>query len=176
SFPLSEKFLPPLLLAIVVESLLYGMHTIIFFLCVRVLLQQKRRLRMIMLVAVVIMFMLATADLAITWNIILQHTQILYSGDSSKLLTAIYPKFIIFLINKSVPLPRRFRYRIKGPAHVQYISRLLADPLAPCPDLIVPTGNPLLCSLGKQKDYPVYRGFARNCRNRYVSPFVSENQ
>jgi hypothetical protein len=79
-----------------------GIHLVIFFLCVRVLLPRRRKIQRVMLGAVVIMFLLATFDVAVSWRLFLRHTPVLYTGTSATFLQAVHPKIIIHLINKSV--------------------------------------------------------------------------
>jgi len=57
---------------------------------------------MVMLGAIVVMFVLATVDIGISWNIMFQHTSSLYMGASIKLLDRMYPKFLLYIVNKSV--------------------------------------------------------------------------
>ncbi|KAF9475755.1 hypothetical protein BDN70DRAFT_222544 [Pholiota conissans] len=105
-FALSERFLTPLLSAFVVESLLYGIHVTLFFFCLRTLLRRRRarrsRLQLAMLIAVVVMFALATADVAISWHVLLSRTWYLYTGTTTRLQKALYPKFAIHLINNII--------------------------------------------------------------------------
>lgn len=79
-----------------------GIHVILFFICVYILVQRRKKLQMVMLGVVVAMFILATVDIAFTWHVILQHTTSLYTGDSVALMHRIYPKFLCFFVNKSV--------------------------------------------------------------------------
>lgn len=49
------------------------------------------------------MFILATADIAVSWNVLFRHTTSLYTGNTtSTVLQRIYPKFLIYIVNKSV--------------------------------------------------------------------------
>lgn len=80
-----------------------GIHFVIFCLCVRVLLPRRRKIQRMMLGAVVVMFLLATLDVAMSWRLFLRHTPVLYTGTSATFLQAVYPKIIIHLVNKSVP-------------------------------------------------------------------------
>lgn len=57
---------------------------------------------MVMLAAAVVMFILATSDIAVSWNIFLNHAAWLYTGTSDNFVKAIYPKFFLHLFNKSV--------------------------------------------------------------------------
>ncbi|KAF8816441.1 hypothetical protein BYT27DRAFT_6446554 [Phlegmacium glaucopus] len=103
-FQLTVNFLPSLLLGFLVESLLYGMHAILFFICVYILVRRRRRrkLQMAMLGAIVVTFILATADIAVSWSITLRHTTSLYTGDSAALLHRLYPKFLFFIVNNLI--------------------------------------------------------------------------
>ncbi|KAF8186648.1 hypothetical protein BJ912DRAFT_457399 [Pholiota molesta] len=100
--PLTLSELPYLILGFIVESLLYGVHLVIFFLCVRVLLPRRRKIQRMMLGAVVIMFLLATFDVAVSWRLFLRHTPVLYTGTSATFLQAVHPKIIIHLINNLI--------------------------------------------------------------------------
>jgi len=57
---------------------------------------------MLMFAAATVMFILATSDIAVSWNIFLNHVEWLYTGDSDNFMKAIYPKFFLHLFNKSV--------------------------------------------------------------------------
>jgi hypothetical protein len=80
-----------------------GVHAILFLICMRILLGRRRSvMKTAMLIAVVVMFGLATGDVAVSWHIILGRTSILYTGTTTKLQHAIRPKLAIHFINKSV--------------------------------------------------------------------------
>ncbi|KDR79167.1 hypothetical protein GALMADRAFT_243060 [Galerina marginata CBS 339.88] len=55
-----------------------------------------------MLAALIVMFILATADIAVSWNLVLAHTQWLYRGDSTTLFRAVHPKFLLHLVNNVI--------------------------------------------------------------------------
>ena len=57
---------------------------------------------MMMFAAVIVMFILATSDIAVSWNIFLNHAEWMYTGSSNNYMKAIYPKFFLYLSNKSV--------------------------------------------------------------------------
>lgn len=57
---------------------------------------------MMVLTVAVVMFILATADIGVSWNVLLRQTTSLYTGDTSTLLQKIYPKFLFYIVNKSV--------------------------------------------------------------------------
>lgn len=46
------------------------------------------------------MFGLATADIGVSYNALLNYTSEIMEGDSRILLEKIYPKFLIHLVNK----------------------------------------------------------------------------
>ncbi|KJA25145.1 hypothetical protein HYPSUDRAFT_85624 [Hypholoma sublateritium FD-334 SS-4] len=91
--------LPFFILGFLVESLLYGIHFVIFCLCLRILLPLRRKFQRMMLGAVIAMYLLATIDTAVSWHLILRRTAILYDSDSFTFLRIIYPKIVIHLIN-----------------------------------------------------------------------------
>ncbi|KAF9483248.1 hypothetical protein BDN70DRAFT_874121 [Pholiota conissans] len=97
--PITLKVLPYVVLAFVLEGLLYGIHLVIFCLCVRVLLPRRRKLQRMMLGAIIVMFILATIDVAMSWRLFLGHTHFLYGGTSATFLRAVQPKIIIHLVN-----------------------------------------------------------------------------
>ncbi|KAF9561246.1 hypothetical protein CPC08DRAFT_750067 [Agrocybe pediades] len=101
---LTEDDLPPILLASLVESLLYGVHVVMFCLCARILWKrwQGRLLQVLMLGAVVTMFLFATTDVALSWNLVIRHTRMLYTADMTTLYKTIYPKFAIHLVNNAI--------------------------------------------------------------------------
>lgn len=78
------------------------MHAILFFICVHILVQRQRILQMVMLGAIVVMFILATADIGISWNITLRHTTSLYTGDVTTLEHRLYAKYLLYVVNKLV--------------------------------------------------------------------------
>ena len=47
-----------------------------------------------------VMFILATADIGISWNVLLRHTTSLYTGNTITVLRMFYPKFLFYTINK----------------------------------------------------------------------------
>jgi len=57
---------------------------------------------MMMLAAVIVMFILATVDVAISWNLLLRHTKWLYSSDIGTVYKAVYPKFLLYLVNNVI--------------------------------------------------------------------------
>ncbi|KAF8192958.1 hypothetical protein BJ912DRAFT_961543 [Pholiota molesta] len=102
-FPLSESDLPPILAAFLVSVPFLSVHAILFLICMRILLGRRRSvMKTAMLIAVVVMFGLATGDVAVSWHIILGRTSILYTGTTTKLQHAIRPKLAIHFINKSL--------------------------------------------------------------------------
>ncbi|KAJ3509567.1 hypothetical protein NLJ89_g5153 [Agrocybe chaxingu] len=71
------------------------MHVILFALCVRVLFRRKRKMQLAMLVAVVIMFVLATADVGVSWRIAVRHPEWMYVGDSRAFMKAILSQVFV---------------------------------------------------------------------------------
>ena len=57
---------------------------------------------MMMFAVVIVMFILATSDIAVSWNIFLNHAEWMYTRSSNNYMKAIYPKFFLYLSNKSV--------------------------------------------------------------------------
>ena len=78
------------------------MHVVLFPICARILFRRRRKIQLMMLAAVAVMFALATADVAVSWRLFLRHTKWLYTEDIHLLYKAIFPKFWIFLVNKYV--------------------------------------------------------------------------
>jgi len=78
------------------------MHVVLFVMCSRVLLRRRRRAQMLMFAAATVMFILVTSDIAVSWNIFLNHAEWLYIGNSDNFVKAIYPKFFLYLFNKTV--------------------------------------------------------------------------
>ncbi|KAF9044460.1 hypothetical protein BJ165DRAFT_1481337 [Panaeolus papilionaceus] len=87
-----------------VETLLYGMHVILFVTCMRILLRRPRRRKahISMLLVAVVMFVLSAADVALSWNIGINHADVLFLGNTSQLYLKIYPKIILFYINSII--------------------------------------------------------------------------
>lgn len=80
------------------------MHVILFLICVYILVRRRARgkQRIMILMVAVVMFILATADIAVSWNVLLQDTTSLYTGNTTTLLERLYPKFLLYIVNKSV--------------------------------------------------------------------------
>lgn len=57
---------------------------------------------MMMFAAVIVMFILATSDIAVPWNIFLDQAEWMYTETSNNFVKAIYLKFFLHLFNKSV--------------------------------------------------------------------------
>ncbi|TFK37117.1 hypothetical protein BDQ12DRAFT_222515 [Crucibulum laeve] len=101
-FPLSWETLPPTTAAVLVESLLYGMHVLLFFICCYILLRRRRPLQLVMLAAISVTFILASTDVAISWNIFIRHGRMLVESDTRWFLDQIYPKFLLHLANNFI--------------------------------------------------------------------------
>ncbi|KAF8154597.1 hypothetical protein B0H34DRAFT_530179 [Crassisporium funariophilum] len=54
---------------------------------------------MAMLAAVIVMFILTTTDVGVSWRLALDRTTILYKGNSDAFVKALYPKFLFHLVN-----------------------------------------------------------------------------
>ncbi|EAU86945.2 hypothetical protein CC1G_09802 [Coprinopsis cinerea okayama7 len=91
--PLTQKSLAPVLGAVLAETLLYGVHLILFLICVYFLVARKMRLQWLMLSGVIAMFLLATADIGFSFHTILKQTQ-----------SIVFPKFVIYVTNNSIAL------------------------------------------------------------------------
>lgn len=57
---------------------------------------------MMMFAAVIVMFILATSDIAVSWNIFLNHAEWLDTGNSDNFIKALYPKFFLHLFNNFI--------------------------------------------------------------------------
>ena len=78
------------------------MHVILFLICVYLLVRRRGKQQIMILMVAVVMFILATADIAVSWNVMLQDTTSLYTGNTTTLLQRLYPKFLFYIVNKSV--------------------------------------------------------------------------
>ncbi|KAF9044463.1 hypothetical protein BJ165DRAFT_1528995 [Panaeolus papilionaceus] len=98
--------IPYIILAILVEALLYGIHVMLFISCVRILVKQPQRSRgrfqIPILVALTVMFLCTTADIAVSWHIGINDTLELAQSTSLHLVEKIYPKFILHQANSTI--------------------------------------------------------------------------
>ncbi|KAF8880555.1 hypothetical protein BD779DRAFT_1675893 [Infundibulicybe gibba] len=81
--------------AILFETLLYGIYIVLFFICVHILLRNKRTLQLPLLVLAILMFSIATADIGVTYAYLLRY---ILRGEIAP-FTYVYPKFILFVTN-----------------------------------------------------------------------------
>ncbi|KAG2004484.1 hypothetical protein CC2G_003037 [Coprinopsis cinerea AmutBmut pab1-1] len=102
--PLTQKSLAPVLGAVLAETLLYGVHLILFLICVYFLVARKMRLQWLMLSGVIAMFLLATADIGFSFHTILKQTQSIVRGTTLTFLRKVFPKFVIYVTNNSIAL------------------------------------------------------------------------
>ncbi|KAG2004488.1 hypothetical protein CC2G_003041 [Coprinopsis cinerea AmutBmut pab1-1] len=100
--PLSQKTLPPILAAALAETLLYGIHAVLFIICVYFLLVRTIRLQWTMLSGIVIMFLLATADVAFSFHTLLGRTHVVIRGTTLTFLERVYPKYLIYVTNNFI--------------------------------------------------------------------------
>lgn len=114
---------------------LIGMHVILFVTCMRILLRRPRRRKahISMLLVAVVMFVLSAADVALSWNIGINHADVLFLGNTSQLYLKIYPKIILFYINRYVIL-----YILLIWLNVHPISSIIADILLVSPMFYLP--------------------------------------
>jgi len=101
-FALSRAWFSPLVAASLAETLVYGMHVILFVMGSSVLIKKGGRAQIVSLWAMTIMFGLATADVAFSYHVLLNHTDEILAGDSLGFLMMVYPKFLIHLINNLI--------------------------------------------------------------------------
>ncbi|TFK37112.1 hypothetical protein BDQ12DRAFT_724568 [Crucibulum laeve] len=98
-------FLSAVNAAFFVEALLYGIHIVLFTICVYILIKNRKSTHPAILVAVVIMFALSTADIAITFRAIIKDLPkiiTLQFDQLDNISRRIYPKNPIFVANNLV--------------------------------------------------------------------------
>lgn len=59
-------------------------------------------MKFVMLAGVVVMFILATADVGVSFHLMLRETNIFVQGNSKTLLTKAYPKFLLHVTNNLI--------------------------------------------------------------------------
>jgi hypothetical protein len=59
-------------------------------------------MKFVMFAGVLVMFILATADVGVSFHLMLRETNIFVQGNSKTLLTKAYPKFLLHVTNKWV--------------------------------------------------------------------------
>ncbi|KAF5339805.1 hypothetical protein D9611_009177 [Ephemerocybe angulata] len=104
--PLSRKNFPPIIVGALVESMLYGIHLILFLICISLLLSKRLRLHYLMLSGITAMMVLATADIALTWRFLLFTSSMdpldIIRGTTLTFLKKLFPKFMIYVANNLV--------------------------------------------------------------------------
>ncbi|TFK23337.1 hypothetical protein FA15DRAFT_670616 [Coprinopsis marcescibilis] len=100
--PLTPASIPPLLAAALTESLLYGIHAILFAICVYLLVSRTMRLQWVMLCGICVMFVLSTADIGFTYHNVLVNPPVLIRGTTATVLQKFFPKFMIFVTNNLI--------------------------------------------------------------------------
>ena len=73
---------------------------VLFFVCCFILLKRQTRMKFVMLAGVAVMFILATADVGVSFHLMLRETNLFVQGNSKTLLTKAYPKFLLHVTNK----------------------------------------------------------------------------
>ncbi|TFK60943.1 hypothetical protein BDN72DRAFT_490275 [Pluteus cervinus] len=95
----------PIVTAGVVEVFLYGIYIPLFALCVYLMSRRQEQTRLwALLIPTVVMFFLATADVAITLEILLAHTDLILTTEqlTSEVLDLAFPKNMLFTVNNFV--------------------------------------------------------------------------
>ncbi|TFK37114.1 hypothetical protein BDQ12DRAFT_685818 [Crucibulum laeve] len=98
-------FLSAVNAAVLAEALLYGIHIVLFTICIYILIKNRKSTHPAILVAVVIMFALSTADIAITFRAMIEDLPkiiTLQLDQLDNILRRIYPKNPIFVANNLV--------------------------------------------------------------------------
>ncbi|KAF9465908.1 hypothetical protein BDZ94DRAFT_1252548 [Collybia nuda] len=85
--------------AILIESLLYGVQLVLFCICAYILMQRRSSIQLVLLLVVTIMFLIATADLAISFRMIVDDLQTVADTSSNVALTHLYPKNPLYITN-----------------------------------------------------------------------------
>ncbi|KAF8869936.1 hypothetical protein BD779DRAFT_631453 [Infundibulicybe gibba] len=81
--------------AILFETLLYGIYIVLFFICIHILLRNKRTLQLPLLVLAILMFSIATADIGVTYAYLLRY---ILRGEIAP-FKHVYPKFMLYVTN-----------------------------------------------------------------------------
>jgi len=107
----SDDLLKPLLnlleclhAAVLLEVLLYGVHLVLFCVCVNILAKRRNFAQPIILVALAIMFALATADISLSFRLVVKDIPSAIKGSMPVLdvLTHMYPKNPLFVTNNLI--------------------------------------------------------------------------
>lgn len=99
---LSGNNYPPIIVAALVESMLYGVHLILFGICIFLLVNKSLRLQNLMLGGLCAMFVLSTADIALTWKFLVKEPEGMVKGTTLTFLKKLFPKFMIFVTNNLI--------------------------------------------------------------------------
>ncbi|TFK37139.1 hypothetical protein BDQ12DRAFT_713748 [Crucibulum laeve] len=101
--PAEAKTLQPVLLMVIiaalVEILLYGIHVALFIICTHILLKNRSSSRLLILASAVTMFALSTADIALTFR---STTQFFLNFEYAKFTNVIYLKMPIFVASNFI--------------------------------------------------------------------------
>ncbi|KAF9465907.1 hypothetical protein BDZ94DRAFT_275572 [Collybia nuda] len=86
---------------VVVEALLYGIHLVLYFLCVFILIKHRKKSQLFILSAITIMFALTTADVAISFRFLLHDIPRVIKHEMNILMALLraYPKTPFFITN-----------------------------------------------------------------------------
>ncbi|TFK37138.1 hypothetical protein BDQ12DRAFT_685855 [Crucibulum laeve] len=88
--------------AILIETLLYGIHVILFLICTYILFKNQKPAQLLIFISVAAMFALSTADIVLSFRaMIIDMPNLLYSG-SLPLMNALFPKLLVFVVNNLV--------------------------------------------------------------------------
>ncbi|KAF8994031.1 hypothetical protein BDQ17DRAFT_1367415 [Cyathus striatus] len=98
----SISFLHSLNTAFLAETLLYGVHVVLFFICIFILVSHRRTTQPFLLVAIVTMFMLSTADIAVSFRVILRDVPLVFNQALDTVFSHTYPKGPIFVANNFI--------------------------------------------------------------------------
>ncbi|KAF8895286.1 hypothetical protein BD779DRAFT_715731 [Infundibulicybe gibba] len=84
--------------AILFETLLYGIYIALFFVCVHILLRNRRTVQPPLLVLATLMFTIATTDIGVTYAYLLHY---LLRGEVTP-FKYLYPKFMLYITNSTL--------------------------------------------------------------------------
>lgn len=90
--------------AILVETLLYGIHIVLFCICAYILFRRRNPAQLLVMLSVIIMFALATADISLSFRLIIHDVPAVLKGNMgiNAVLTHVYPKNPLFVTNNLV--------------------------------------------------------------------------
>lgn len=81
---------------------LLGIYVLLFALTIVLLLSNRMRLHNLMLAGLVAMLGLSTADIALTWRVLLREPQSIVRGTTVTFLQRVFPKFMIYVSSNMV--------------------------------------------------------------------------